>query len=199
MQPPRSDDLESETLPACDREVRALLKLWLERKHAGERDMVVLEELGLLRRRVRADVVVVNGRLHGYEIKAARDDLNRLPRQVPVYSEVFDRATLVVDSRHFAKAKRLVPEWWEILTIGASGFRTEQRGRSNPSRKPRTLVEFVWRDDALALLERKDSARGLRRSPRHRIWDRVCELYSIEEIAVVVRERLKARSTNAAD
>ncbi len=186
------------TPPTRDREVRDLLRQWLERKHAGQRDTVLVEELGLNRRLVRADVAVVNGLLHGYEIKAARDNLNRLARQVRVYGDVFDRSTLVVDSRHLSKARTLVPDWWEIITIVDGGLRVERRGRRNPSRQPRTLVELIWRDDALALLEKKGEARGFRRRPRHQIWDRVCELYSVNEIAAVVRSHLKARSAHAA-
>ena len=51
-----------------DRDIRARLKEWLREKHANESDTVVLEELGLRRSYVRADLAVVNGRLHGYEI-----------------------------------------------------------------------------------------------------------------------------------
>lgn len=184
--------------PTRDRDVRALLKQWLQGRHAGERDTVVVEELGLNRRLVRADVAVVNGILHGYEIKAARDRLNRLAQQVRVYGDVFDRSTLVVDSRHLSKARALIPDWWEIITIVDGVLRVERRGRRNPLRQPRTLVELIWRDDALALLEKKGEARGFGRLPRHEIWDRVCELYSLDEIAAVVRSHLKARAAHAA-
>lgn len=196
MPPTRAGGACRVSPPTRDCEVRDLLRQWLERKHAAERDTVVVEELGLNRRFVRADVAVVNGLLHGYEIKAARDNLNRLARQVRVYCAVFDRSTLVVDSRHLSKASALVPDWWEIIAIVDGGLRIERRGRRNPSRQPRTLVELIWRDDALALLERKGEARGFRRKPRHQIWDRVCDLYTVNEIAAAVRSHLKARSAH---
>lgn len=48
---------------------------------------------------VRA-VLVVNGRLTGWEIKTAADSLVRLPHQQRAYSEVFDRVWLAADRRH---------------------------------------------------------------------------------------------------
>ena len=187
--------------PPYDREIRPLLLRWLGEQHAEEADTVILEELGLNRRRVRADLVVINGALHGYEIKSEYDSLRRLRKQVELYDAVFDRATLVVSRRHLSVARNLLPSWWGIIVVegfgSTVGFRTLRRGRRNRSRLARTLVEFIWRDDAMALLERKVAARGYRSSPRRLIWDRICELYSLEEIATEVRRRLKARAATS--
>ncbi len=181
-----------------DHDIRPLLKQWLKRRHAHERDTVLLEELGLNRRRVRADVAVVNGILYGYEIKSERDTLRRLARQALLYGAVFDRATLVVNTRHLPKARAVLPQWWEILTFDSGVFRVSRPGRRNPFRRARMLVELIWREDALALLEVRGGARGYRKQPRHEIWNRVCELYSLDEIAAEVRVCLKARARNAA-
>ena len=107
--------------------------------------------------------------------------------------------TLVVDARHLRKASTLLPDWWEILTVEERGFRVTRRGRKNPERDARTLVELIWREDALELLEARGAAKGFRRSPRQAIWDRLCDLYTVEEIAAMVRMRLKARATTEAD
>jgi hypothetical protein len=48
----------------------------------------MLDEFGLEHGEVRVDVAVINGELHGYEIKSERDTLERLPRQVKAYSAV---------------------------------------------------------------------------------------------------------------
>src|SRR5262249_26817602 len=79
-----------------DSGIRPGLRSWLRLKHADESDTVLIEELGLCRGRVRVDVAVVNGLLHGYEIKSDRDSLRRLAGQVEVYGKVLDRATLVI-------------------------------------------------------------------------------------------------------
>lgn len=180
-----------------DAGIRQALLARLSKKHAHETGTVILEELGLCRGRVRVDVAVVNGSLHGYEIKSDRDSLRRLSRQVRYYGKVVDRATLVVGERHLQKALDNLPEWWEVqcFNAGAKGpsFKTVRRGRKNPGSDSRSLVELLWYDDAIALLEKHGIARGVRGKPRRLVWDRICEQLSFSEIAAAVRAQLKAR------
>jgi len=108
-----------------DFDIRAVLRSRLFLKQSDEADTVVIEELGLCRGQVRVDVVVVNGLLHGYEIKSDRDTLRRLGVQVKVYGKVFDQATLVVGDRHLAEALNIVPAWWGVcctFTLQPRGF-----------------------------------------------------------------------------
>lgn len=180
-----------------DAEVRPALRSLLRAEYAGEADSVFLEELGFCGGRVRIDLAVVNGRIHGYEIKSDRDTLERLDGQLEIYNRVLDRATLVVGERHVNAAKALLPRWWGLLRIDAGPaeprFTTIRRGHRNPRRQARTLAELLWRDEALALLERRDAARGVRSKPRFAVWDRLCEHFHLEEIAAEVRRCLKAR------
>ena len=181
-----------------DAVIRRELRLHLAALHAAEPATVLLDELGLKRRAARADVVVVNGVLHGYEIKSDRDSLRRLKRQVPIYGEVFEWVTLVAGERHANSAADLVPPWWGILSVAGSGPRVRfgvlRKGAPNPRLSPRALVELLWRDAAIALLDTKGGSRGLRSKPRREIWDRICELCSVEEISAAVRKALTARS-----
>jgi len=182
--------------PPGDADVRPVLRSILLRKHADEPDTIILEELGICRGRVRVDVAVVNGTLHGYEIKSDRDSLRRLGTQIELYGRVLDRATLVVGERHLSDALGILPQWWEVLCICCTQslrFKTVRRGRRNPAMDPRSLVELLWLDDALALLEAHNVARGVRGKPRHLVWDRVCMQFSVDEIANAVRKHLKAR------
>lgn len=70
-----------------------------------------------------------------------------------------------------------------------------RRGSKNPSRDPRSLVELLWQDEALKLLEQHAVATGVRGKARHQLWDRICETLDLETIAAAVRTQLKARST----
>ena len=183
-------------LPPADPEIRRSLFERLREAHEHERDTAFIEELGLCRGQVRVDVAVVNGSLHGYEIKSDRDTLRRLVAQVDVYSRVLDRATLVVGRRHADEAATALPSWWEILVVDTSRrevrLRTRRQGRRNPERVARSLVELLWLEDAQGLLAARGGLRGYRGRPRREVWDRVCELYSVNEIAAAVRDRLKA-------
>jgi hypothetical protein len=181
-----------------DSEIRSALRSWLFPKHTRKSRTVLIEELGLCRGQVRVDLSVVNGLLHGYEIKSDRDSLRRLHAQVELYGKVFDRATLVVGERHLTDALKGVPDWWGIVLAHRSTkelrLRTVRPPRSNPKKDPRALVELLWLDDALALLEERNAARGFRGKARWIVWDRICELCSIAEIAKAVRTQLKARA-----
>ena len=181
----------------CDAEIRSALRSSLLAKHAADADTVIIDELGVCRGKVRVDVAVVNGMLHGYEIKSDRDSLRRLSGQVDFYGRVLDQATLVVGERHLAKTLEMVPAWWGILRVQVCTtrlrFRTLRRGRKNPCREPRSLVELLWLDDAVALLEKRGAARGIRGKPRRIVWDRVCEYFAEDEIAETVRAHLRAR------
>lgn len=185
-----------------DPDIRAALRLQLEARWAGGCETRLIEELGFCRGRARVDVAVVNGALHGYEIKSNRDRLDRLPSQVEWYGQVLDRATIVVGSTHLEGALHIVPAWWGVLRVDATAdgplFQPVRSPRDNPDQDPRALVELLWRDEALVLLETRQAAEGVRSKPRPAIWDRVCEYFELEEIAAAVRDRLKARKWRSA-
>lgn len=186
------------TEAASEADIRAALHSRLLGAHATDSDTVIIDELGLCRGRVRVDVAVVNGLLHGYEIKSERDSLRRLSTQIEFYGRVLDRATLVVGERHLAKTFKRVPPWWGILRVQACRkglrFTRIRAGTKNPCRDPRSLVELLWLDSAMALLERCGAAKGTRGKPRRVVWDEVCRQLSENVIAKQVREDLKARA-----
>lgn len=183
--------------PPTDAEIRSALRLSLLAKHVEDVDTVIINELGLCRGRVRVDVAVVNGTLHGYEIKSDRDSLRRLGGQIEFYGKILDRVTLVVGRRHLARAIEMVPIWWGIVQIQVCAtslrFKTLRRSRKNPRRDPRSLVELLWLDDAVALLEERGAAKGIRGKPRRVVWDRFCQHFAENEIAETVRSHIKAR------
>jgi hypothetical protein len=180
-----------------DRTIRTALRprLLIEQTHG---DPVLLEELGLCRGLVRADIAVVNGSLHGYEIKSDLDSLHRLQNQADVYGKILDYATLVVGTRLLEDAVRVIPEWWGVLHahLGADGleFKTIRNASQNFGRDPRALVELLWFEEAITLLEKFAAARGVRGKPRRVLWDRISERVRVEEIAAAVRDALKSRA-----
>jgi hypothetical protein len=181
-----------------DTDIRTALKIKLTSTHCDHPETVVLDELGVCRGEVRVDVTLVNGKIHGYEIKSDRDSLRRLAKQVELYGKVMDRATLVAGERHLDAARVMLPEWWGVLlvksTYNGPCFRTVRQARINPARDARALAEFLWLEDAITLLEQHGLDRGVRSKPRRIVWDRVCESFDIEVIAAAVRAKLKSRA-----
>ncbi len=50
---------------------------------------LVVDELGIMEGKYRIDVAVIGSVLHGYEIKSASDNLDRLAAQQESYSKIF--------------------------------------------------------------------------------------------------------------
>jgi hypothetical protein len=94
-----------------DTNIRRPLKRHLADVHAKDADTRIVDELGLRQGAVRVDVAVINGALHGYEIKSDVDTLQRLSSQVETYSDVLDEAALVTTVEHAQRdAVAMIPE-----------------------------------------------------------------------------------------
>ena len=183
-----------------DGDVRRVLLGRLNVTYGVDPTTIVVEELGLCRGTVRADVAVVNGCLKGYEIKSDKDTLKRLSRQSEVYNKVFDTVTLVVGESHLNQAKDVVPSWWGIETahsdepsssVYLASFRSEG---PNPGIEPLDLVQLLWRDEVLGLLSRADPSRRIASKPRKYLWQALVDLLPLEQLKDVVRETLKSRT-----
>lgn len=180
-----------------DGDIRAALHALLRSEHAHELAATrILNELSLCGS-VRVDVAVMNGEFAGYELKSERDTLRRFPRQVEVYSEVLDRATLVVADRHLERGLAALPEWWGVVVASSTGGNTglERLRASEPNGhvRPERLVQLLWRDETLEELEIRGLAEGMRSAPRRTLSERLVQIVDLDELRGVVRERLKHR------
>jgi hypothetical protein len=181
-----------------DLDIRLALHERLERRHGHDPDARVVDEMGVLTGECRVDVAVINGRLEGFEIKSERDTLERLPRQIEAYGQVFDRMTMVCAERHLARVEEMVPSWWgiEVVSRTKSGWLRLIRSRparANPCVETEAVAQLLWRAEALATLERVGAADGLRSKPRRILWTALASAMPKTELRREVRERLRAR------
>lgn len=181
-----------------DRDIRLALHRTVFKEHHGDPDTLVVDELGLRHGQCRIDIAVVNGYLHGFEIKSDADTLERLAAQVRIYSAVLDRATLVVGQRHLSRAQAAVPEWWgiEVVVPGPEGgieFQQARRFKANPEINRIALAELLWRPEVIALLHERGATSGMLRMPRAALYEFLVATTSLSELRAVVRECLKAR------
>lgn len=179
-----------------DSDVRAVVKNWLQVKYAHNSRIV--EEMGVWSGTVRIDLAVINGELHGFELKSERDTLARLQDQAELYSQVFDRMTLVAADRHYDKAISKIPDWWGITTArfeyNAVALQPIKEARRNPSIDPLQVARLLWRQEALAILERRGLSRGYKSRTADVIAARLADVLSIGELSAEVRAILKSRS-----
>src|SRR2546426_1117053 len=95
--------------------VRGAVHRLVGQEFAELQPMLVMDELGLNHGSIRVDVAVINGHLHGYEIKAERDSLERLPAQARMYERVLDFVSVVCAPKHLKRARRILPRFWGLF------------------------------------------------------------------------------------
>ena len=191
------DPQQASSLPMTtnDKIIRAALKAELERRHTGDDKLRIVEEFGIEHGAVRIDIAVVNGVLHGYEIKSDRDTLLRLPEQMDAYNSVFDQVTLVVGKQHLYDAVNLVPHWWGVTVakFGSDGSVVLNRireARKNAQQRSVSIARLLWRSEALRILEEAGKADGLRSKPRELMYERLCTILDLPQLEEKVREIL---------
>lgn len=181
-----------------DRDVRESVWRWLEDAHQDDPDTLMLDELGILNGSTRVDIAVINGQIEGYELKSERDTLERLPAQRDLYNKVLDRISLVVAENHREAAEKIIPNWWGLaiasICKGGVELTRERSPEKNPELDAATLASLLWRDEALAVLERYDAARGVRSKPREAIYERLASALDLDSVRAEVRAALKSRA-----
>ena len=180
-----------------DADVRHALHRQILSEHTKDPNTLVLDELGLDRGVARIDIAVVNGRLHGYEIKSDADTLQRLPGQIAVYSAILDNVTLVMGCKHADEAMQIIPSWWGVkfALAGPKGgitFKTLRRGHTNPAIVPERLASLLWQNEAVELLQRH-GVRGVKSKNRHQLGGLLAQTLSLDMLREEVRACLKAR------
>lgn len=178
-----------------DRLIREVLIQDLGVRHANDPTVRIIEELGVNHGSARVDVAVVNGVMHGYEIKSDLDNLLRLPEQIEAYNAVFNKMTLVVGWTHIQEAIELIPDWWGI-TIA----RTNSEGNMilnsirlpdyNKSQDSVSIARLLWRDEALNILKELDKAKGILSQPRSIIYEKLVDTLDKDTLQSKVRETL---------
>ncbi|MBO0360647.1 sce7726 family protein [Hymenobacter sp. BT186] len=168
------------------------------RRYKNDGISCVVEEMGLSAHAARIDIGVINGELVGYEIKSDRDTLNRLPGQLEVYNQIFDRITVVCGPKHLGKLEEYLPEYiglmvtknldgkWELVTIRESS--------QNPNRTAYMIASLLWHEEAKSLLVELGLSKGLSRLRRWELWERIAENLPIDQVSHHVRTILKART-----
>lgn len=187
-----------------DIDVRRAVHSKILREHHKDPDTLIIDEFVMNLGASRADITVINGKMHGYELKSKSDNLIRLPAQVEYYSAIMDKVTLVVSECHAEAAMKLIPEWWGIK-VASEGSRSAVHLRSvranglNPDINRIALSMLLWKDEMLDIFQKLGYERGLKSKPRRYLWVKLSELMDTNHLRDTVRETLKARTNWRSD
>jgi len=196
----RKDKLVNKLIPTNDKIIRAALRAVLEEdvKKINLNDnnhSKIFEEFGIRHGLARIDIAVINGIMHGYEIKSDRDTLKRLSEQMNEYNGVFDKITLVVGKCHLYNAINIIPDWWGIVIAKIDinknvVFHTIREADYNPEQKGVSIARLLWREEALKILEDQNKAIGFRSKPRNLIYERLASVLDEETLKDKVKNTL---------
>lgn len=184
-------------LKDCD--IRQALYDDVLKKHYEEPNTIVLNELGLLQGACRLDIAVVNGSIHGYEIKSEADTLDRLPLQEEAYSRVLDKVTLVVGENHLQEAINIIPNWWGIRIAkpnknGTIRFKQYRKDKTNKNVDPYSLVQLLWKDEVVNLLLSQNIPHRELRKNKSELYALLIEEFPLVKLKDLVRDAMKNRT-----
>lgn len=179
-----------------DAEIRTAVRARTARLHTDDPEVRLVEELDLAVG-ARADVVVLNGRIEGYEIKSDVDSLVRLAHQSTAYEAICDRVWLVTTERFAERATETLPSWWGLLVARErrSGVVLVRRraARAHRAQQADALAGLLWRAELVALCERLGLDAGPRRATAAALRARVSMRVPPQRLANEVRAALLVR------
>ena len=179
-------------------DIRQAILSELRQEYRSDQETLIIEELGLCQGDARIDIAVVNGSIHGYEIKSDQDTLKRLKNQIEIYNRSLFFVTLVVGERHLIAALKLIPKWWGVIIAKEISdqkplLRIRRKEKSNPCLDPFAVAQLLWRDEALTALKQQGLHKGFANKPRAVLWRRLVEHLPAEELPSLVRSFFKER------
>ncbi|QCI63945.1 sce7726 family protein [Phreatobacter stygius] len=181
-----------------DKEIREALHLKRLSAIKSAPNTIVIDELGLAHAKARIDVAVINGCIHGYEIKSGMDTLVRLPAQLELYGQCLEKLTLVCAARHIEQVDKLAPDWCGIIKVekgprGGISFSTVRRARQNPQIDAFQLAHLLWRPEALELLVRQGVSQTASKKSRKELYTALAETMDIQQLTAAIREFMQLR------
>lgn len=183
-----------------DRDIRIALHAKHLRRVKEQPDTLVIDELGLAHAKSRIDVAVINGCIHGYEIKSAKDTLDRFATQIDIYRQTLQKLTIVAAPKHVTGIINQAPECCGVIVAeqgprGGVGFHVLRKATANSEIDPVMMAHLLWRDEVIELLGRAGYAPKELRRPRKQLYEMLCEAMSLREITASIRRFMAQRQT----
>jgi hypothetical protein len=183
-----------------DPDIRAALFRQRLRRQKTHPNTLVINELGLAHAKSRIDVAVINGCIHGYEIKSAKDSLERLGSQIDIYRQTLQKLTIVAASKHLDSVISLAPDWCGIIEAEQGpryGIRLNitRIARTNPEIEPVMMAHLLWRTEVIDILVQNGFQPKELRRPRKQLYEMLCEALTLREITTAIRTFMMQRQT----
>jgi len=171
---------------------------------ASSKKIKIFEEVGLFHGYSRIDVLKIDSKLHGFEIKSDNDSLRRLDEQIRIYNQVFDTVTIVVGYRHVYGVLREIPEHWGVILAEKAGPKNIQlidlkTPGFNSKKRVDALIKLLWRSEAAALLAKISPKPQKMKATKLEIYKKIISIKSSKWISDRIVKILKTRESWRAD
>lgn len=190
----------SAILSTSDKTIRKALITQLSHQYGSDHKTAIVSEFSLTNTGTRADVAVINGILHGYELKGDLDTLARLPRQVEGYNSVFDKITIVVGKKHLVHTIQAIPDWWgiilakDVVNEGHPLLIELRKPSQNISQNIKTVTRLLWRSEIVEILKEESLYKNLSNSTKDELINILVASLSISAVKDYVRQYLVNRN-----
>lgn len=158
-----------------DPDIRELLKykFFTLKKYTSDPTTKVVEEMHVCMGTSRIDMAVLNGKLHGYEIKSEQDTLERLPDQIESYNKIFDTMTIVTGEKHVSKIMKIVPDWWGVYYVSLNRkkpvLKRKRQDKKNKEIDIFYLSQLLWKNELCELLINHGIKKGIKSKTRYEL------------------------------
>lgn len=179
-----------------DEDIRNLTLKQLYQQHQNDQDTRIINEMGLINGASRVDIAVVNGILHGYELKSESDNLLRLPQQIKNYNRIFERMTIVVDRKYVEQVKEIVPDWWGISTVkmDKSGLRELRKGRKIETQDEEALLNLLWKGEYNGLIDLLGYPKSIKKMRKQQLFEIILSDKRKSTIKKYIYDALRSRN-----
>lgn len=180
-----------------DLEIRNNLKKGPLRKYLDDSNSLVLDEYNISLGQVRADLAIVNGVLHGIEIKSERDTLNRLDNQMREYSKFFEYITIVTCEKYQDKILKSTPTNYGVIVVKSNKnrvvFKKIRKAKKNYEVDKLCLAQALWKDELLEIIESTDYPKGFKSKSKSLLYQIVCDIFTTAQLLTIVKQKIKNR------
>jgi hypothetical protein len=182
-----------------DLQIRETLRESLLLKYYQDESSKVIEEMNVCLGDARIDIAVVNGAMHGYEIKSESDTLQRLSSQITTYQKVFDYISVVPGTKHIGQVMNIVPEFVGLIVIerinAIAVAKTVRPAQKNTLKDTLAVCQLLWRDETIQLLNFVGIKKGIAGKSKLYLWKLLSETAPIDAIEEHVRRCIKQRQS----
>lgn len=163
-------------------------------------DTVVIDELGVAHGENRIDIAVINGCIHGYEIKSSKDNLLRFPTQLEAYIQCFEKLSIIAAENHIDELLHKTPKWCGIILAKKDsedrvGFSTIREDKNNPDVDIVAMAHFLWKKEAIEILMSFGVDKNMLKGARVILYNNLSKIITTSELSSRIRNIFMNRET----